>query len=139
MRLRITLQLEREENIPLNYQYYLSSAVYRFLETADADYARFLHQTGYAAPVSSSSSLSSTVPSTTTAARPRHFKLFTFSHLWSARSRIQGDQLYLIPGPVTWQVASPVEEFLRAFASGLLAEGTLQIASKDLLHKCVKR
>ena len=48
MRLCVMLQVEQEVVIPLNYQYQLSSAIYHFLEAADADYAHFLHGEGYA-------------------------------------------------------------------------------------------
>lgn len=33
--------------LPINYQYPLSSAIYRILSKGDREYARFLHEEGY--------------------------------------------------------------------------------------------
>ncbi len=88
MHLRVTLQVEWPVDIPLNYQYPLASAVYRFLEESDADYARFLHGEGYASPDEEPGTLR------------RRFKLFVFSQLRAEHSRAQGDRLHLRPGGV---------------------------------------
>lgn len=132
MRLKVTLHIERATFIPLNYQYALSSAVYRFLETADSDYAQFLHFEGYAplSPAEGTDSRDATLDR-------RRFKLFTFSQLKAERSRVDirmrgEEKLHLLPGRVEWQIASPVEPFLTNFASGLLTSGVLRITSAEL-------
>jgi CRISPR-associated endoribonuclease Cas6 len=127
MRIRVTLQVERETTIPINYQHQLSSAIYRFLEASDANYAQFLHEEGYAPTTTLGTAQA---PDTTAVTMRRRFKLFTFSLLKAQRSRVQGDQLYLSPGELEWFVASPVEEFLTNFANGLLSLGQLQVGSK---------
>jgi len=129
MRLRVTFQVEQPTTIPLNYQYPLASAVYRFLEDSNREYARFLHDQGYA-PLAVEPDES---PATGTTLPHRRFKLFTFSQLWAARSRISGDRLWLSPGPIYWQIASPVEQFLRELATGLLSAGVLRIGSQTVL------
>lgn len=48
--------------IPINYQYELSSVIYKIIHQADSDFARFLHERGYFF-------------------EGKGFKLFTFSHL----------------------------------------------------------
>lgn len=63
MRLKISLQLERETAIPLNSQHLLTAVVYRFIESFNRDYASFLHGEGYAALENDA----------------RRFKLFCFS------------------------------------------------------------
>ncbi|MCS7035746.1 MAG: CRISPR-associated endoribonuclease Cas6 [Saprospiraceae bacterium] len=78
MQLRLTLEC-REPNpwVPLNYQYELSAWIYRVLREADAGYARFLHDEGYAAG-------------------PKMFKLFCFSNLDIPKFSIEGDRLRIL-------------------------------------------
>jgi len=48
MRLKITLKkLSTPCNIPLNYQPYITAAIYRILEQIDPQYSGFLHNKGY--------------------------------------------------------------------------------------------
>ena len=64
MRIRLTLRpQEKKCIIPLNYQYYLSAAIYNILADASPEYAGFLHNRGY-------------VPK-----QGKPMKLFTFSRL----------------------------------------------------------
>jgi len=172
MRLHVTLQIEREAVIPLNYQHMLSSAIYGFLGQGDADYARFLHEEGYtpgkgiqAAGGSwqeadtrrqeSDGGYPGNAEAVATSHRPaavcllpaascqlpptrRHFKLFTFSQLFPERSRMvpaprpEDAKLRLQPGPVEWWIASPVEEFLKNLATGLLSSGALRVGAAQL-------
>ncbi|MCU0430987.1 MAG: hypothetical protein MUF42_13565 [Cytophagaceae bacterium] len=57
--------------IPLNYQYYLGSWVYKIIAEGDHDFARFLHQKGYVQGA-------------------KNFKLFTFSMLQVPEYRLEG-------------------------------------------------
>lgn len=109
MRLRICLENSDGTRMPINYQEWLTAAVYALLATSDADYARFLHEDGYADEDG------------------RRFKLFTFSWLRGTRRVVEGDMLRFAPGPLEWQVASPVEDFLTNIAKGLLSAGTLRV------------
>ncbi|WP_339708373.1 hypothetical protein, partial [Algoriphagus aquimarinus] len=64
--MRFNIVLERTgtgKYIPINYQYELSSAIYRIVDQADSEFAEFLHHHGYRA-------------------NGRHFRLFTFSRLF---------------------------------------------------------
>jgi CRISPR-associated endoribonuclease Cas6 len=105
--------LERETSLPLNHQHFLTAAVYDFLDRADADYARFLHDDGYAANEDD--------------ADKRRFKLFCFSTIRAQKRRIVRDQLILTGNEAQWFVASPLEKFLSEFASGLLGLGVLRV------------
>lgn len=109
MRLRIQLDNPHGAVIPLNYQHHLTAAIYGLLTASDAEYARFLHETGYGVEESA-----------------KRFKLFVFSWL-RGRHQVEGDQLRFAPGPLVWQIASPVAEFLTHCATGLLAEAALSV------------
>lgn len=113
MRLKIHLDNPRETMIPLNYQHFLTSAVYGLLEMSDADYARFLHDDGYASGEG-----------------PKRFKMFVFSWL-HGRRRVCGDNLAFAPGALTWQIASPIADFLTHGATGLLSLGKLRVGSSS--------
>jgi len=111
LRLRIQLDNPHGATLPLNYQHHLTAAVYGLLASSDADYARFLHGTGYGPEGSA-----------------KRFKLFVFSWL-HGRHRVEGDALRFAPGPLVWQIASPVPDFLTHCATGLLAEAVLNVGS----------
>ncbi len=65
MRFNITLHItSRNRVLPINYQYPLHSWIYKVIESADAQFSRFLHEEGYATGY-------------------KNFKLFTFSPLTS--------------------------------------------------------
>ena len=114
MRLRVCLDNSHGTRLPINYQEWLTAAVYGLLAASDADYARFLHDDGYADEDG------------------RRFKLFTFSWLRGTRRTVEGDTLRFASGPLEWQVASPVEPFLTNLATGLLAAGTLRVGPATL-------
>ena len=47
MRFQISLSAIEGKTLPLNYAYPLSAAIYKIIQTADVDYAAFLHNAGY--------------------------------------------------------------------------------------------
>ena len=47
MRLKISLQSEKEVNIPFNYQYELQSVIYKIISQAEPEFATFLHDDGF--------------------------------------------------------------------------------------------
>ena len=59
MKFKLVLRQKRGSKIPFNYQYPLSSAIYKFIKQADQEYAEQLHQKGFG----------------------KGFKFFTFSDL----------------------------------------------------------
>jgi CRISPR-associated endoribonuclease Cas6 len=149
MRLRILLQPSKPVTIPLNYGHQLSSAIYSLIADADAEYASFLHEVGYssAGPVTQPVTPMvlgqagvalqlewelGSLPIAPVDGMPRRFKLFAFSQLRATKSRVQGSNLVLLPGPVEWIISSPVEKFVREFASGLLVKGSLRIGPHEI-------
>lgn len=122
MRMLVTLCIERETVISLDYHHALTGAVYALLEKGDSDYARFLHHEGYALPEEP--------PSEARAGMSRRFKGFVFSSLFPQRSDsrdIGRGLLRVLPGEMRWHIASPLDPFLRAFASGLLQGGEMRL------------
>ena len=112
MRLIVTCELNRATAFPTNHQQQLAGVAYGLLRDSDPDYARFLHDEGYAADEGA-----------------RRYKLFTFSGLRvpKSRRRIEGATLWLNAGQVQWIVSSPCAAFLTHFATGLLSAGGLRI------------
>ena len=112
MRLIVTCELKRATAFPTNHQQQLAGAAYGLLREADPEYARFLHDEGYASDGGA-----------------RRYKLFTFSGLRvpKSRRRIEGATLWLDAGRVEWVVSSPCAAFLTHFATGLLSSGGLRI------------
>jgi len=109
MRLRLCLDNPEGTRLPINYQEWLTATVYSLLAASDTAYARHLHDEGYLTEDG------------------RRFKLFTFSWLRGSRRTVEGDTLRFAPGPVEWQIASPVEDFVRHLATGLLSAGVLRV------------
>ena len=116
MRLAVRCRLDRSTAFPLNHQHQLAGLVYHLLGTSDVGYACFLHDEGYGGEGDGS----------------RRFKLFVFSNVRAGRRRVEGNTLWLGPGPVEWLVGSPVEPFLQHCATGLLAAGSLSVAGETV-------
>ena len=112
MRIKIICHVGRGVCLPINYNYLLTSVIYRFLELSAPEYAHFLHEDGYSAG-------------------DKRLKLFTFSQLMARKREIVGDQI-CFRSQITWYVSSPQETFLGAFALALMNQGTLQIGSTQL-------
>jgi CRISPR-associated endoribonuclease Cas6 len=107
VRIRLTLlPTQKQTIIPINYNYFLTSLIYRFLHTSSKDYSNFLHDEGYRLGDGK-----------------KGFKLFTFSMLQTEKAEIDGDFIIMKSGHVTWQISSPIEDFLQHLVTGLFSEG----------------
>lgn len=116
MRIKVLFQSNEPIELSINYNYYLSSAIYNYLKQSDHEYAFFLHEEGY------------------TTQKGKRFKLFTFSQLQARKRRILNDKIKFL-SPVTWYVSSPSENFLGNFAAALLERKHLYIAGTKLRLK----
>jgi CRISPR-associated endoribonuclease Cas6 len=116
MRLHITLEAERPVMIPVNYQEYLTAAIYGYVGVGDAEYAKFVHDDGYVGD------------------NGRTYKPFT--HGWlripGNRRRVVDEQMHISPGQIFWQVSSPLDDFLRPFATGLTKSRRLRIGTDEI-------
>lgn len=117
MRIKIQVDVGDGIRLPINYNHLLVGGIYHFLAESDAEYADFLHNTGYTAG-------------------EKRFKLFTFSQLLAKHRRIRGTDI-LFGSQLTWYVSSPVEKFLSHFADTLLTEGRLLLGPHRLQIKDV--
>jgi len=119
MRIKVLLENPEKIELPVNYNHYLSSAIYGYLNHSDAEYAFFLHEEGYTTP------------------KGKRFKFFTFSQLQAEKRRIVGDKIQFLSPSMTWYVSSPSESFLGNFAAALLEHRKLDIAGTKLRLKDV--
>lgn len=106
MRFEITLQLtknERENILPLNYQYELSSWIYKVLNEGDPVFSKWLHTNGYKSG-------------------DKPFKLFTFSRLFIEKYNIKGDRLAILSSKVKLILSFLPEEIITPFIIGLFNE-----------------
>ena len=117
MRIKIEADVGEGIRLPINYNPLLVGVIYHFLAESDAEYADFLHNTGYTAG-------------------EKRFKLFTFSQLLAKQRRIRGSDIYF-GSQLTWFVSSPVEKFLSHFADTLLTKGRLSLGNHWLQIKDV--
>ncbi len=111
MKLHLLLQSHAVNKIiPVNYQYPLSAAIYRIIAKGDAEYARFLHETGYG----------------------KGFKFFTFSQL-NVPFRMDGerkDRMRLMGDEASFQVAFHLPQAMESFVKGLFQSEQIDIADK---------
>ncbi|MCD6116539.1 CRISPR-associated endoribonuclease Cas6 [bacterium] len=119
--MRIKLSLRAHDSgivIPYNYQYYLSSALYRILSRSSNTYSEFLHQKGYLGPDG------------------RLRKLFTFSKLFFNKRISKNRFGYKCDsGCEIWLfVSSPMlHDFVQHFVTGLFEDQVIRI-DKTLLN-----
>ncbi|MEN2434625.1 CRISPR-associated endoribonuclease Cas6 [Weeksellaceae bacterium A-14] len=107
MNFLIKLNSARHSVMPINYQYPLSSAIYRIISKGDVQYADFLHEKGYG----------------------KGFKLFTFSQL-QVPFKIEGDRMRLTGDEANFQVAFHLPQAMESFVKGLFQSETIEIADK---------
>lgn len=120
MRFKIQMTpVGRDRKIPINYQYEMMSAIYSILSTADGDYAKMLHDEGYASDV-------------------KRFKLFCFSNLIGPNGGIVplkekvGDEEQIrlnVKGDVVlWYIAFALPEGMQKFVQGLFVDQQIRIS-----------
>jgi len=114
MRIKVLLENSEKIELPVNYNYYLSSVIYKCLNHSDAEYAFFLHEEGY------------------TTSKGKRFKFFTFSQLQAEKRQIVGDKIRFLSPTITWYVSSPSESFLGNFAAALLERRQLDMGGTRL-------
>ena len=106
MRFKIELQLTKGKNVlPINYQYPLSSWVYKIINNSDKQFAEFLHGTGYQLE------------------NKKTFKLFTFSEIQIPKGKwkiIYGsDRIQIWAETVSFKIAFQMSEASEHFIIGL--------------------
>ena len=107
--MRFVIQVIAQESvtIPINYNYPLSSTIYRIIAKDAAEYAPFLHQSGYG----------------------KGFRLFTFSQI-SCPFQLEGDRIHLLKDELSFQVAFHLSKAMESFIKGLFLSERITIADK---------
>lgn len=114
MQFKLTLRPTASQTlVPFNYAYRLSGFIYSVLADADAQYACFLHEQGYAV-------------STT-----RRFKLFTFSDLIMPNARLdaRAGGLWVNSPYIEWVVSFYIDTAAQHFVMGLFQDQRCVIGS----------
>lgn len=103
MRLEIILKPEQKKFLlPINYNYPLSSVIYKIFEAAGKNFSEWLHSKGF------------------TIDEGKRFKFFNFSKLFFNKLKVDGNTI-LGEGNVKFYLSSPIEESLITnFVNGLL-------------------
>jgi len=112
MRLRLTLEHAPNQVLPINYQYLISSWIYRTLGNADAAFARELHERGYDFA-------------------GKRYKLFSFGALeprWFDIDK-RNSAFVLSKSPTQLELSFHVEEAVQHFVVGLFKDQKITLSS----------
>jgi len=102
MRFRLSLNVKRGSVLPLNYQYPISSWIYKCINNADSVFAKMLHEKGYPGYNSS-----------------KKFKFFNFSRLQVPDYDIYEDRMIIKSDEVGLNVSFLIEGAAERFISGV--------------------
>ena len=119
MRVKITFSVQGNSNLPINYNYYLSSLIYKILSHSSHKSSAFLHDHGFEF-------------------EGKHFKLFTFSQLLFEKKRIEGDKIINLGEHITWFISSIKDEFIQHFIDGLFKKSKVSLEKGTLLPERVE-
>ncbi|MEQ8338885.1 MAG: CRISPR-associated endoribonuclease Cas6 [Cyclobacteriaceae bacterium] len=105
--------MKRGSVLPLNYQYPLSSWIYKCINRADSEFASFLHQQGY-----------------TGARAGKPFKFFTFSKLDVPKREIYEDRMIIQSEAVYFTLSFLIEQAAEKFITGVFQQQHVGIGDK---------
>ena len=113
MRFRVSLELaERaQRRLPLNYQYELSSVIYRLIHSGNGEYGDWLHDHGYMDD-------------------RKQFRLFTFSNLMIERKRIEGDRMIIQSPEISMILTMLPTESIQYFINGLFMNQSFTLGDR---------
>jgi CRISPR-associated endoribonuclease Cas6 len=121
MRVKLTLfPANGKVILPINYNYFLTSLIYKIIHNSSEDYSCFLHDEGYRLEKSK-----------------KGFKLFTYSMLKGEKFRIDAEKIIFLNSNIQWQISSPVDNFIQHLVTGVFAEGQeIEIGSINNRSSC---
>ena len=116
MRIKLTLKsADKKAILPIDYNYYLTSIIYKFISSSSEDYSSFLHNEGY--------KMSN---------NKKGFKLFTYSMLKSKKYTIKSNKIIFEDTQIEWEISSPVNVFLQHLIAGAFKQGqTINIGNSQ--------
>ena len=97
--------------LPINYQYELSSWIYKVIERADPQYSAFLHNQGFQLD-------------------GKRFKMFTFSHLDTRPYQVEGNRIRLLGKEISLTIRFAVDSSLGNFITGLFLQQRFGLGDK---------
>lgn len=109
LRVKITAITKSPATIPFNYNYALHSAIYGLIEKSSGEYSRYLHNKGF---------INETVK--------KRFKLFTFSKLFFAPTRIQKNGFHQVK-EISFIFSTPIEQSYEHLILGLFSDQTFHL------------
>ena len=117
MRFKLVLEVNSAafgSQLPINYQYEQSAAIYRILSRGNEDYAAWLHNNGFQLE------------------NGKRFKLFTFSRFKIEKRQIisNEERIKILCDEVEWQISFLPEESTEKFIQGLFANQVFEIGDK---------
>jgi CRISPR-associated endoribonuclease Cas6 len=113
MRFKIHLGVVRGSVLPINYQYPISSWIYKSINRADSEFARLLHEKGYLG-----------------FKEGRPFKFFTFSKLDIPERDVYEDRLIIKSSEVYLEVSFLIEQAVEKFITGIFQHQHVGIGDK---------
>jgi len=109
LRVKITALTESPAAIPFNYNYALHSAIYGLIEKSSGEYSKYLHDKGF---------INETIK--------KRFKLFTFSKLFFAPTRIQKNGFHQVK-EISFIFSTPIEQSYEHLILGLFSDQTFHL------------
>lgn len=102
---------ERGTVLPINYQYELSSWIYKVLNEGDPVFSEWLHENGYKT-------------------NDKPFKLFTFSNLIIPLYKVDNDRINILSDKITLIISFLPDEAIEPFILGLFKDRRLIVGDK---------
>lgn len=113
MRLKLKLKLKESRVIPVNYYYYLSSAIYNLLKFGSKEFSEFLHDTGFQI-------------------NGKNYKLFTFA-LRIRKPKIYNELLEITDSYADLYISTSIaEKFIKSFVIGTFEQQKIFINTKNI-------
>ncbi|WP_027309516.1 CRISPR-associated endoribonuclease Cas6 [Caloramator sp. ALD01] len=107
MRIKLNLYTKEQQHIDINYNYYISSFIYRCLEEIDGEMANRLHNQGFEY-------------------NDKKYKMFTFSNLFFEDYKIEKDRI-TFSGNVNLSISSPISEFTEYLVKSILFKEEIKL------------
>lgn len=111
MKLEIELYADKEKSINLNYNYYITSSIYKLIADHDMNFSKYLHDEGYKLG-------------------NKRFKLFVYSRLMPDKFNLQGPNMIIEKGRTRLYINSPIKEFINSLGNSLVKEGEMRIGKE---------
>lgn len=119
MRLKLTLKIVGNKQLPLNYNYPLSATIYKLLQFGSPAFSEFLHEIGFQE-------------------KGKSYKLFSFALRFNKIPEINNNRFYLKSENVSLFISSPlIDTFIQNFIIGTFENQFIEINYNNINSKFV--